>query len=252
MTPARPVFMRMVTDSAGGSVSAIDKPIHAAERESEARRSRAHRAWRRAEFALLFVAAPAMIAIFRRDLGTALIPILLLFAALALTLLLTDRTFDRRTLWNAHTVRRVLPWIVGAFAAGAAMLTLGVLLFLPERLLAFPRNSPEMWMIVMLLYPLLSVYPQELIYRAFFFHRYAALFPSSVATVSASALAFGWMHIVFQNAVAVGLSALGGALFAWTYHRTRSVVAASVEHALYGCFVFTVGLGWFFYGGATH
>lgn len=234
-------------------MTTIDRPIATVGmNDADARRARVRRAWRRAEFALLFIAVPAMIAIFRRDLGTALIPILLLFAALALSLLLLDRSFDRRTLWNAHTVRRVLPWIGGAFVAGAAMLTLGVLLFLPERLLALPRRSPEMWMIVMLLYPLLSVYPQEIIYRAFFFHRYAALFPSKLWTIGASALAFGWMHIVFQNAVAVGLSTLGGALFAWTYHRTRSVFAASVEHALYGCFVFTVGLGWYFYGGATH
>lgn len=37
-----------------------------------------------------------------------------------------------------------------------------------------------------------------------------------------------------------------GVLFAWTYERTRSTLAVSVEHALFGCWMFTVGLGSFF------
>ena len=37
----------------------------------------------------------------------------------------------------------------------------------------------------------------------------------------------------------------GGALFAWTYLRTKSTLAAGMEHALYGFWAFFVGLGWF-------
>jgi hypothetical protein len=43
------------------------------------------------------------------------------------------------------------------------------------------------------------------------------------------------------------MTLLGGTLFAFTYHRTRSLLACSVEHALYGCFVFTIGLEQLFY-----
>jgi hypothetical protein len=41
----------------------------------------------------------------------------------------------------------------------------------------------------------------------------------------------------------------GGLLFAVTYHRTASAFAAAVEHALYGCFLITLGLGRFVYSG---
>lgn len=48
-----------------------------------------------------------------------------------------------------------------------------------------------MWALVIVLYPILSVYPQELIFRAFLFHRYAPLFGNGVGLVAASAAAFG-------------------------------------------------------------
>jgi len=201
------------------------------------------------EFAVLFVGIPLAIAIFREELGRALIPVLLGLAAFCLVALLVDRSFDRRRLWNSARAMRRLPVIMGLFAIGAAGIAACVALFTPDRLLSFPLNSPEVWLMVMLLYPLLSVYPQEIIYRTFFFHRYEAIFPSRWLLIGASALAFGWMHIVFWNVVAVALTVLGGAMFAWTYHRTRSTFGASLEHALYGCFVFTIGLGWYFYGG---
>ena len=51
--------------------------------------------------------------------------------------------------------------------------------------------------------------------------------------------------------LAVALCVIGGWLFADTYSRTRSLWLASAEHALYGCLVFTVGLGRYFYGGTV-
>ncbi len=35
-------------------------------------------------------------------------------------------------------------------------------------------------------------------------------------------------------------------MFAARYQQSRSLAASSFEHALYGCFLFTVGLGQFF------
>ena len=40
-------------------------------------------------------------------------------------------------------------------------------------------------------------------------------------------------------------------LFAWTYERTESSLAAGLQHALFGCWLFTAGLGWFFYLGSV-
>lgn len=152
-------------------------------------------------------------------------------------------------LWNGASARRAAAGILARFVVLGALVTLGVWLFMPERFLSFPRTAPEIWIRVMLLYPIISVVPQELIWRAFFFRRYRAIFSTPVTMILASAASFAFVHILLENAIAVALSLVGGVLFAWTYQRTRSLAAASLEHALYGCLVFTVGLGWFFYLG---
>jgi hypothetical protein len=65
-----------------------------------------------------------------------------------------------------------------------------------------------------------------------------------------SAAAFGFAHLMFGTVASVALTLVGGWLFARTYQRTRSLLAASVEHALYGVLAFTIGLGDLFYSGA--
>jgi membrane protease YdiL (CAAX protease family) len=96
-----------------------------------------------------------------------------------------------------------------------------------------------------------SVYPQEVIWRAFMFHRYRSLFRRRWAIIGASAIAFGHAHIVFHNWLAVGLCVIGGVLFARTFDRSRSTLAAWIDHALYGCLVFTIGIGRYFYSGSV-
>jgi len=55
------------------------------------------------------------------------------------------------------------------------------------------------------------------------------------------------VHLIFGNLVPVILTVAGGYLFARTYLATRSLFCVCVEHALYGCFIFTIGLGHLFY-----
>ena len=112
-----------------------------------------------------------------------------------------------------------------------------------------PVTRPGLWAVILVLYPVVSVYPQELVYRVWFFHRYRPALGGEGPALLASALAFGWVHVIFGNGLAVGLAAAGGLLLAETYRRTRSLTLVSVEHALYGQLVFTVGLGEFFYHG---
>jgi membrane protease YdiL (CAAX protease family) len=119
----------------------------------------------------------------------------------------------------------------------------------PDLLFIFPRERPGLWVAVMIGYPLLSAFPQEFIFRTFFFQRYASLITDTRARIAVSAVLFGYAHIVLHNLPAVVLSTVGGLLFASTYARTRSTVLAAFEHALYGCFVFSVGLGSLFYAG---
>ena len=122
-------------------------------------------------------------------------------------------------------------------------------LVVPEHLLSLPLQRPYMWVMVLLFYPQLSVIPQELIFRSYFFKRFGKVFKSQNMLILASSAAFGWMHILLQNPVAVCFSFLGGLLFSHTYATTKSLAAACAEHALYGCYIFTLGLGIFFYHG---
>lgn len=180
-----------------------------------------------------------------------LFPALWLWAAWALLMLLTDRAFDRRELWrwSGLSVRALRP-VVLRFLWIAPALTLFVWLVYPERLFEFPRERMRIWIAVMIGYPIASVYAQEVIFRALFAQRYASMM-SPRALLTLNALAFGWVHIVFLNPLAVLLTIPAGWLFMTTYMRTRSTAAACFEHALYGCFTFTVGLGRFFYSGAV-
>ena len=137
------------------------------------------------------------------------------------------------------------------FAASAAALVAFASVAYPEKLFGFMLQKPYVWAAVMLLYPLLSVIPQEIIFRRFFFDRYPGLFPKPWHMVLASGFTFGFAHILFHNWVAPLLCAIGGMYFAKTYQKRPSLALVVVEHALYGCFLFTLGLGHYFYHGAV-
>lgn len=136
------------------------------------------------------------------------------------------------------------------FVLCGALLTILTRWFFPFLFLSLPRLHPVFWVVIMVLYPLLSVWPQEVIFRRFLFHRYTEIFgPRGV--IAASALAFGFAHIIFLNWIAVALTTAGGVMFARNYARERSLWLVCLEHSLYGCLVFTIGLGRFFYTGAA-
>ena len=199
------------------------------------------------EFVAIFGALPVIF--YLRLLPFDVLVTLWSVAGFCLWILWRDPSFERRTLWHMKAWRLEMPRVLGLFLLGAATLTLLVLAMRPDLVLGFVRQRPWLWALVMLLYPLLSVYPQGVVFRVFLFHRYRPLFVTGSARITASCLAFGYMHIVFDNWVAMVLTLTGGLLFAITYHRTRSAPLAALEHALYGCFVITLGLGRFIYSG---
>ncbi len=203
---------------------------------------------RAAELLAMFVAGPAIYAALDPGPGW-LFPALWAWAGACLWLLLRDPTFDRRRLWNARAALGARGRVFASFVPLGVGIGLAVAAFDPQALFSLPRRRPELWATIMLLYPLVSVYPQEVIFRVFFFHRYGTLFAMPAMTIVASAAAFGVVHVVFHNWIAVAMTLIGGLLFAATYARTRSAFAVSVEHALYGCLVFTIGLGEYFYSG---
>lgn len=104
-------------------------------------------------------------------------------------------------------------------------------------------GKPKLWVIILFIYSFLSVYPQELIYRTFFFQRYELLFKNKMLFMFVNAVLFSLGHLFFRNSLVIVLTFLGGLLFASTFLKTRSTLLVSVEHAVYGSWLFTVGMG---------
>ena len=199
------------------------------------------------EFLLLFVAMP--LAYRFAPWQVPALPVLWVVALYCYWKLRSDSAFERSRLWNPRPLTAQLLSIFAMFFVGALLIYAGVRVFAPELLFGLVRAKPRVWATLMVFYPILSVYPQGIIYRSFLMHRYASLLNSEWMLLLASATAFSFMHIVYGNPLAVTLTFFGGLIFAWRYKTTNSLLTSSVEHALYGCWLFTVGLGDFFYHG---
>ena len=104
-------------------------------------------------------------------------------------------------------------------------------------------NKPIKWLILIFIYTFFSVYPQELIYRTFYFQRYKVLFKNEKLFLFVNAILFSMAHLFFRNTLVLVMTFFGGLLFAFTFHKTKSTVLVSIEHAIYGCWLFTVGMG---------
>jgi len=203
--------------------------------------------WLKFECLLLFAAFPLTLALLKPH---SWIYITLWLVALLAWRVLQKEGYTLRGEWNWKALdAAVFKHILRRFVPIALLLLLFTWFVVPDRLFSLPLERPTVWVMVMLLYPLLSGIPQEVVFRSYFFRRYAPLFSTPRAMMIASACAFGWVHIVLLNWVAVVFSAIAGLFFADTYARTKSLAAVCFEHALYGCFIFTIGLGVYFYHG---
>jgi membrane protease YdiL (CAAX protease family) len=112
-----------------------------------------------------------------------------------------------------------------------------------ENLFIVVLNKPVLWISILFFYSLFSVYPQELIYRTFFFKRYENLFKNEFLFIFINAVLFSLAHIFFKNSLVLFLTFVGGILFGLTYKKTNSTFLVSIEHSIYGCWLFTVGMG---------
>ncbi|MEW5893991.1 MAG: CPBP family intramembrane glutamic endopeptidase [Pseudomonadota bacterium] len=202
------------------------------------------------EFGLLLLSLPLLAWWQGELLRRWLIPQLLLLALLCLLLLRREPTFAWRQLWRLPARWQPCLLRIGLLliAGGAALLAWAAWSGAAD-LFSLPRQRPGLWFAVLLLYPLLSALPQEVIFRLFFFQRYQTLFVTPGRMILASAGVFALAHLVLGNWQAPVLAWCGGLLFAWTYWRTRSLLLVTLEHGLWGNWLFTLGLGRYFYGG---
>lgn len=226
-----------------GHASAQPAPVpRALTRASRARLRREALAVLWAEFALIYLAIPLSMAFLMRP--AAMWPMLV--GAFAFALLILDRTpgWSWRGLLQAPGLDDRIR--IGAVAAGGLALGFAALMIVsPELLFDMPRNRPGLWLILLVAYPLLSVIPQELIWRTLFFERYGRLFPSVEWAAIANGACFGLAHLFFWSWVTVALTAIGGAAFAYGYlkaGRGRGLLTAAAMHALTGAAMFTLGL----------
>jgi membrane protease YdiL (CAAX protease family) len=100
---------------------------------------------------------------------------------------------------------------------------------------------------MVLLYPFLSAFPQELIFREFFFYRYRNLFRKPQILIAVNIIVFAFAHVYFMNWIVIVFTLVGGALFALTYHQTRSLLVVTLEHSIYGLVILSSGLWEYFY-----
>lgn len=160
--------------------------------------------------------------------------------------------FSWRKLWQGDGwQRRDQLQALYIFLGLALLISVFTYIMVPERFLGFPKERPQLWLMVMVLYPVLSVLPQELMFRSFFYVRYQNILPGFWVMLGTNAFLFGLTHIMFKNWVAPLFCLIGGLIFAAHYQQHRSLKWVVIEHAIYGCFIFTIGLGWYFYHGAA-
>ena len=69
------------------------------------------------------------------------------------------------------------------------------------------------------------------------------LFKNTKVLIFANAVFFAAAHLLFKNNLVLALTFLGGLIFAFSYYKTQSTLLVSIEHAIYGSWLFTVGMG---------
>jgi membrane protease YdiL (CAAX protease family) len=120
-------------------------------------------------------------------------------------------------------------------------------IFDKEKFLNLPKSHFFLWVMILILYPIFSAFPQEIIYRKFFFQRYRKLFKDKKTFILLNAFLFSFAHIIYLNPIVIIFTFLGGLLMAISYSNHKSLFKVSVEHGLYGNIVFSSGLGNYFY-----
>jgi hypothetical protein len=192
------------------------------------------------EWFVLFLLPVALVGILQPS-GLAKYPFLALPFAYAGTVWLIVR--PRREGGARRFWRAPLWWVL----ASIPLLALLTALIDPSLFFGFPRHAPQVYGYYMLLYPIFSVWPQEFLYRRFYFWRYERLFGAPAALLWSSAGTFCLLHAIYGNWIAVVLSLIAGWVFSSHYARSGSLLVVWAEHTAFGWWAFTIGLGRFFY-----
>jgi membrane protease YdiL (CAAX protease family) len=196
------------------------------------------------EFVILYLILPVFIML---DLLP--VPLLMILLVLGVTVHLFlhyDTTFDRNNFYNWKSGRREIWKIILLFIPLAALMVVLIWQIDETKLFYLPSTNPLFLLMISIFYPVFSVVPQGLAYRALFFHRYGTLIPGNTLRIIISAILFSFGHILYKNVLVLVLAFFAGLIFAYRYYKTQSLLISVLEHSLYGVWLFTCGLGYYF------
>lgn len=196
------------------------------------------------EFIILYLILPLLIM-----LDFLPVPLLLILLVLGIAVhlfLYHDPTFNRNNFINWKSGRREVWKIILLFIPLGALMVVLIWKIDKTKLFYLPSSNPWFLLLISIFYPVFSVVPQGLAYRALFFHRYGSLFYGNTLKIIISAAVFSFGHILYKNALVLILAFIAGLIFAYRYRKTDSLLISILEHSLYGVWLFTCGLGYFF------
>ncbi len=201
------------------------------------------RIYRWFELLLLYIGIPVILK-YSENPGLKFIALLLVFSVF-LYILLRDKTFKKKQFrLNGFRAWRMILWRTALMIIFLLTFTW---FFFPEQYFALPVHATGLWAITVLAYPFVSVIPQELVFRVYFYHRFQGLVANRNLLMLLNALLFSYSHILFNNWVVLVFTFIASILFSFTYLRHRSFTIVVLEHSLYGLLVFTIGPGSFFH-----
>lgn len=171
------------------------------------------------------------------------IPVVVI-AVIMVIVLWNDKGFNKKILFRWVPVQWSNVWLR---VAGLTLLTfLVVYFFYPHLLFQFPQDKWSTYILALALYPFASVIPQEIAFRVWYYHRYQDVFSSTKLSIFLNSLCFGFVHVVFDNWIAMLGAFVFSFFFSYTYRKYKSLPIVATEHYLYGVVIFTIGLGKFF------
>ena len=183
------------------------------------------------EFCLIYFFIPLIITINFREFF--FLPSLLIVFLISIILLKLDKNFN----------------FIKSFFAFFTFIFVYILFLDKNLLFQLPINNPRIWVLTIVIYPVVSVIPQEFIFRVLFYQRYAKLFSfEKNYVILINSITFGFSHIVFTNFHSIILSTLASTIFSIAYLR-NSFFTCIIVHSLAGQLIFTLGLGKYFFNG---
>lgn len=196
--------------------------------------------WLWFEWIILFIALPLAL----KWLPVQPLYYLIGLGALGIFYLLQASTFPSKRFLQWTSINWVNHLLL--FLSVTLVLSLIIYFFKHALWLEFPMAKTEKYLLSLALYPLLSVIPQEVIYRAFYYHRYPRIISNRNLLLLSNSFAFGFSHIIYGNWVAPAGAFLISFIFSIIYLKSKSLPIVCLVHYVYGIMIFTIGFGHYF------